>query len=343
MNIRLFHETPADAGAWDAYVLAHPQATSDHLWAWRRILTGAFGFSPYYLGAVSDEQLVGVLPLFQIPRGFGATALSSIPFGNYGGLCVASEEAARALLDEAKALLRALGGQYLDLRHRRPFEDGSLQPQSLYRRFTLPLARDPALHLKQMGQNNRRKINKALRWGLQVVHSTDASALYPIHLETTHRLGTPCFPYRYFELILEAFGPKAQIHFAAAEGRYVAYDLVLFFKDSMVVQLGGTLGSAMKRYPNNLLFWHAIEHGCARGLHELDYCRNRADSGSAAFKRGLRLQEEPLAYQYHMPDGRVLPQRHPSNAKYRLAITLWQQLPLHLTRLLGPSLVRYLA
>ena len=343
MRIRLFDETPAEAASWDAYVLSQPQATNDHLWAWRRILSGAFGFNPYYLGALEGERLVGLLPLFQIPRGWGRSALSSIPFGNYGGLCADSDDAARALLGEAKALLGALGGRYLDLRHRWPFADGGLREQSLYRRFTLPLLSDPALHLQQMGQNNRKKISRAKRRGLRVVVSRDARQLYPIHAQTARRLGTPCFPRRYFELILEQFGPQAEGQLVACEDRLVAYNLVLYFKDSMVIQLGGALERFLHDYPNNLLFWHAIERGCALGLRELDYCRNRVDSGSAHFKRQLHLQEAPLAYQYYLPDGQAIPQRHPSNPKYRAAIALWKQLPLYLTQRLGPPLVRYLA
>jgi hypothetical protein len=78
-------------------------------------------------------------------------------------------------------------------------------------------------------------------------------------------------------------------------------------------------------------------------LKELDYCRNRTDSGSANFKRSLHLNEEPLMYQYYLPKGRALPQRNPSNPKYQWVIRAWQRLPLGMTQWLGPAVVRFLA
>ena len=343
MDVRFCSETRAEAEAWDAYVAASPAATSDHLWGWRRVLLETFGYRPYYLSAVDGGRVVGILPLFRIPRGLGRYALSSIPFGNYGGICADSPAVFTALLDAAKQLLGDLQGEYLDLRHRTPVPNGDLQPQRAYSRFTLPLLGEPALHLQALGSNNRKKLSKARRTGLRLVCSRDMEPLYQIHTHTMRRLGTPCFPRRYFELILEQFSDRAALWFVASGRRFVAYELNLRFKQSLVIQLGGMLWQHAHTYPNYMLFWRAIEEGCAHGVVELDYCRNRTDSGSAHFKRQLHLREEPLVYQYYLPDGQPVPQRHPSNPKYRLAISLWKQLPLRLTRWVGPSLVRYFA
>ena len=344
MRIERLEPTEKNAALWDAFVDQHPDATSDHWWGWRQVLSGTFGFEPYYLAAFNDQrQLDGILPLFKIPRGFGRCALSSIPYGNYGGICASSVEASDALLDTAKVLAQELRARYVDLRHRKPLPVPNLQRQWLYSRFTLPLTGDLKQHAQAAGQNNRKKISKARRSGLRVVYSRDVSLLYPIHLHTARRLGTPCFPYRYFESILETFGDRAQIAFVAKDSSMVAYDVNLFFKDSLIIQLGGALKSYSAYYPNNFLFWDAIEQGCARQLKLLDYCRNRSDSGSAHFKRSLHLTETPLAYQFYLPPGSTMPQRHPSNPKYSLVINAWKQLPLRLTQWCGPTLVRYLA
>ncbi|MBI3320229.1 MAG: GNAT family N-acetyltransferase [Candidatus Omnitrophica bacterium] len=343
MRVRAFQDIPADARDWDAYVATHERATSDHLWGWRRVLSEAFTFRPYYLGAIEGGRLAGILPLFQVPRGFGVSAFSSIPFGNYGGICADSDGAACVLLEAAKELVHQTAGAYLDLRHRVPVSDGGLAPQRLYSRFTLPLLGNPALHWRQLGSNNRKKLSKARRLGLRIVTSREAGWLYPIHAHTARRLGTPCFPRRYFELILEQFPSRSELSFVASSNRLLAYELGLRFKESLVIQLAGALSSHLKCHLHHLLLWDMIERGCQQGLRELDYCRSRVDSGSAQFKRGLHLREEPLSYQYYLPQGRPLPQRHPSNPTYRLAIAIWKRLPVALTRLLGPTLVRYLA
>lgn len=343
MDVRLFEDHPSDVRAWDNYVWSTTSATSDHLWGWREILQKAFGFQPYYLAAMEGDDVVGILPMFLIKNQWGRRALSSIPFGNYGGICADTEQARHLLFEAAKELLRLTGGTYLELRHRQPLIYGELESKNLYNRFTLPLTGDTAEHFRAMGRNNRNKIKQAVRRGVKIVASRDVDKLYHIHLHTFQRLGTPCFPKVYFDLILSVFSGMSQIYFAVSNDQPIAYDLVICFKSSMIYPFNGSLEPFFDLRPNHLLFWNAIEEGCKRGFKEFDFCRSRADSGTAQFKRRLHMREEPLAYQYYLPRGQTMPERHPSNAKYRLAIEIWKKLPLALTQRAGPVLVRYLA
>ena len=343
MDIRRFDDTPADAQAWEAYVARCPQATSDHRWGWRRVLARTFGFTPHFLAAVADEQVHGILPLFEIPRGFRRIALVSIPFGNYGGICADSPAATAALLAAAKELLAARRGAYLELRHRVPLAEATLQPKALYHRFSLPLERNPEATLASMESNKRRQIRRAIQDGLQASVSRDAGLLYQIHLHTNRRLGTPCFPRRYFEEILRTFGDTTRILFVVKGPRTIAFDVLLAFKDSLVCQFSGSLASFYDAYPNDFLFWSAIQHGCALGMKELDFCRSRIDSGTAAFKRKLRFAEEPLDFQYYLPSGQAVSMHGRAEARWQWAIRAWQHLPLAMTRLLGPTVIRYFA
>lgn len=343
MQVRLFHGGSADAAAWEGFVARHVRATSDHCWAWRRILSESFGFTPYYLGAEERGQLAGILPLFRIPRGWNRWALSSIPFGNYGGICADSDEATGMLLESATHLLEETGSEYLELRHRAPVRGEGLIPQRLYVRFSLPITWDPEEHLERLGRGNRYKIARAIRLGLRSHVSRDLARLYPMHLHTFQRLGTPCFPRRYFELILEAFGPRAEIMYVLLDNRPIAFDLNLLFKRTIVCPFNGSLTPFLKYAPNLFLFWSQIKRACELGMVEVDACRSRIGSGPAEFKRRLRMVAEPLGYQYVVRNGHAVPQRNPSNPRYQLAIRLWQRLPMTLTRMLGPSVVRYLA
>ena len=343
MDVRCLNDTPAEVAAWNRYVDESDSATSDHLWEWRRVLSEAFNFRPYYLGAWEGDRLAGILPLFLVPRGFRRSALSSIPFGNYGGICADSEEATQALLQKAKELLLQLRCEYLELRHKTPLPISSLSHQQRHSRFVFPLSGNPAHHFRDLGSSHRNKLRKATQKGLNVISSLDVRQFYPIHLHTAQRHGTPCFPRRYFELIVREFSNKVRVHLVLLKDQAIAYNLFLSFKESYVCQFNGSLSGFLSFYPNNLLFWHAIEEGCSLGKKELDYCRSRTDSGAAAFKRGLRFTEEPLGYQYYLPGHKELPQRNPSNPKYQWAIRAWQSLPAALTERAGPLLVRYFA
>jgi hypothetical protein len=47
-----------------------------------------------------------------------------------------------------------------------------------------------------------------------------------------------------------------------------------------------------------------------------------------------------LPYQYWMMNGAPLPNNNPTNPKFQLAIKVWQRMPLSLTKVIGPHLVR---
>ena len=344
LRVATWSGSDGQAAAWDAFVERHPHATSDHWWGWRRVLQEAFGFASHYLTAVESGMVRGVLPLFVVPRGFGRSALVSIPFGNYGGVCAETVAAEDALVRAAERLLQEVGGDYMELHQRASMTHPLLQPAPhRYSRFVVPLTGDPRDYLRHIGANNRKKLNQAERRGMTTELSRDVGPLYAIHLDTTRRLGTPCFPWRYFELILEVFGERADILFAVQHGWRLAYDVRLCFKRSMVIQLGGYLAAHGNSHANDWLAWQMAQEACARGQHELDFCRNRIDSGSAQFKRRLHMTETPLPYQYHRPGGGEAPARHPGNPKYRWAIRLWRYCPLRLTAWWGPAVVRYLA
>jgi len=286
MDVRSF-DGSRDAALWDAYVTSHPEATSDHLWGWRRVLADSFGFrEAEYLGAVEEGRLVGVLPLYRIPAGWRRSALTSIPFGNYGGICADSPAAVEALLDEARRRLDRCRGVHLELRHRQPIAQPLLhQSTGTHSRFILPLGSDPDVHLRQVGWKNRQKINRAIRLGLQVESALDVGRLYPIHMHTARRQGVPCFPRRYFEGILREFGERVRILLILHQGRAVSFSLYLLFGDTMLSQFSGSYAEAYTYNPNELLFWAAIQQGCALGMKTFDFGCSRIVSGTADFKR----------------------------------------------------------
>src|SRR5258708_28950041 len=43
--------TDVDECEWDAFLAQHPDATCEHLWGWREVLTRAFGHDCVYLAA----------------------------------------------------------------------------------------------------------------------------------------------------------------------------------------------------------------------------------------------------------------------------------------------------
>src|SRR5438552_11871371 len=96
----------ADTVEWDAFVRMSDDGSPFHLTAWKRAVEDTFGFRAHYLEARRGGRLEGVLPLFETRGLFGEKALVSVPYAVYGGVCAASDDACRALIEAAETLGR---------------------------------------------------------------------------------------------------------------------------------------------------------------------------------------------------------------------------------------------
>ncbi len=54
-----------DFPAWDNYVDNHDDGSFFHLTGWQHVISKVFGHRHHYLLAENDDQLVGILPLFE--------------------------------------------------------------------------------------------------------------------------------------------------------------------------------------------------------------------------------------------------------------------------------------
>jgi hypothetical protein len=88
-----------------------------------------------------------------------------------------------------------------------------------------------------------------------------------------------------------------------------------------------------------LLYWSLLERAAQRCQETFDFGRSSPDSNTCRFKKQWGAVPEPAEWQYHLRAGSAADMR-PENPRYRLLIRLWKRLPLWLTRLIGPRIVR---
>src|SRR5204862_6620067 len=105
---RLAANDAAVAAAWDAYVLACPQATFFHRAGWLRIMREVFKHDAYFLLARRAGRICGVLPLAHVNSLLFGNALTSLPFAVYGGTAADDVESANALEQEAQTIAQRL-------------------------------------------------------------------------------------------------------------------------------------------------------------------------------------------------------------------------------------------
>jgi len=336
---------PGDTGhaaAWDAFVMACPQATFFHRAGWQRLLEEVFGHRTHYLCAVADNRITGVLPLAHVKSVLFGNALTSLPFAVYGGVAAADEASAAALEAEAQRLARHLGVQHLELRHReRRHADWPVQ--DLYVTFRKPILPEEEANMLAIPRKQRAMVRKGIKNGLTSAVDADEERFFRLYADNVHRHGTPALPRRYFAELQREFGADCELlTVSSAEGRPLSSVLSFYFRDEVLPYYAGDDEAARDLAANDFKYWELMRRSCARGLKLFDYGRSKQGTGPYAFKKNWGFEPTPLHYEYQLYKRDAVPQNNPANAKYKLMIETWRRLPLGVANWLGPHIVRSL-
>jgi FemAB-related protein (PEP-CTERM system-associated) len=165
---------------------------------------------------------------------------------------------------------------------------------------------------------------------------------YDVFSANMRDLGTPVYPKRFFRNILRQFPSRTWIVSVYSGHTVVASGLIVAFRDRIEIPWASSLRRFNRFSPNMLLYWTCLEFACTQGYRLFDFGRSTPNESTYRFKEQWGAKPHPLYWYYWLPDGRPIPQVNPRNPKYRSAIAVWQHLPVSLTRLIGPAIVKYI-
>ena len=338
--IRVTENPPAEA--WTAYVDAHPEASLFHGLTWQRVLERTFpSYRPCHRIAWRGDRVCGVLPLYRVPWLPLGFSLISTPLGVYGGVCADDEEAAQALLEDAAAFGQKTGAQYVELRQERALP--SLPTKDLYFTFRREILPDHEADLQSLPSERRRAIRVAIKKGLscRIGGGELLTAFYEIYTRNMRTLGSPAFPRRLFELLLEHYGDRGRIFAVDHEGRLTSASFTLFHRDQIMPYYAASTHDGTRLHTNEFMYWSIMCHGVEHGFKVIDFGRSKKGSGTFRFKQLWGIVPTHVPYQYRLITQREIPNLSPSNPKFAAVIWTWQRTPLPLTRWLGPKLSRF--
>jgi FemAB-related protein (PEP-CTERM system-associated) len=329
------------AGDWDAYVAGHPDATVDHLWAWKGVFGDVFGHDSEYLVARRDDRVVGVLPLVLFQSRLFGRSVVSLPFLNDGGVLSADGDAARALLDRARTVAAEFRAGHLELRHRRrQFPTLPVREHKLGFTRTLPATREGLW--ESLDRKVRNQVRKAQKEGLttQIGGVELVGEFYQVFSRNMRDLGTPVYSRRLFEQTLRVLSGRATVFVVRLRDRAVASAVALSFRDTVLVPWASSLRGFRHLCPNMLLYWTMLERAVDAGAGTFDFGRSSPGTGPHHFKLQWGASPTPLPWEYVLLDGGTLPARDASDRRFRTAVAVWSRLPMWLANTAGPSIVR---
>jgi FemAB-related protein (PEP-CTERM system-associated) len=268
--------------------------------------------------------------------------LVSLPYLNYGGVQAEDEAIGRLLVDRAVALADELNVRFLELRHESPLVHSALnhsRTDKVHMYLDLPGASEELWGgLSAKVRNQVRKAQKqsfSLAWGtLELLDE-----FYAVFSRNMRDLGTPVFGKRLFTSLLETFPGRAEICVVRDGQKPVAAAWLAHGWGITEVPSASTLRSYNPSCVNMLLYWHLLERTIQRGHRLFDFGRSSLESNTYRFKKQWGARPVPAEWQYYLRRGGLEDTRKESARNQRL-IRLWQRLPVSLTRLIGPVIVR---
>jgi FemAB-related protein (PEP-CTERM system-associated) len=339
---RLAPDDAAGAASWDAFVMACPQATFFHRAAWQGLIRDVFRHETHYLIAARDGVVEGVLPLARVHSRLFGHALTSLPFGVYGGVAASSEEAAQALEAEAQRIAQQAGVDHLELRHVSP-RHADWPTQDLYVTFRKEILPEVEANMLAIPRKQRAMVRKGIKNGLTSTIDADVDRFFALYADNVHRHGTPAMPKRWFEALHRAFGADCEVlTVTGPDGRPLSSVMSFYFRDEVLPYYAGDDEAARDRAANDFKYWELMRRACERGLKTFDYGRSKQGTGSYAFKKNWGFEPAPLHYEYRLYKRESIPQNNPNNRKYQWMIRTWRRLPLPVANWLGPFIVRSL-
>lgn len=331
-----------DQSDWDRYVDQHPRATAYHYSVWRPLIADCFKQRDCSLLARTDEgRIVGVLPLIRLTsRLFGDFAVS-MPYFNYGGPLADHVGIERDLLDHAARQAQSLGLKHMEIRSLEPISDWPVRSEKVAMIRSLP-DRVETLE-RELGSKVRAQVRRAEREGPQVHFGREAllDAFYTVFAHNMRDLGTPVYSRRFFAEILARW-PDSELACLYLNGRPVGAAFLLGHRETLEIPWASTLREFNPLGINMLMYWEVLKRAIQKNYDYFDFGRSSQDSGTYRFKQ--QWGAIPLAnhWQYWLPAGTSMPALNPDNPRYRLLIRTWQNLPVALTKLMGPWIVRNL-
>jgi FemAB-related protein (PEP-CTERM system-associated) len=341
MGLEFRELTPEHHVAWDQFVMEHPFGSPFHLVGWKKTIEEVFRYRPVYLMCVDGARVRGVLPLFLIRNFLMGRVLISSPFAVYGGILADSPDVKTALGEHLRQTGEQLRVKHIELRNAFPEQCLTGCNLSRYVTFTKTAGPDEQTLLDELPKKTRNMVRKALKNPFATRRQTSQYRAFADLLSRNfRRLGTPDFPSKLFPVLLANFAGMIDIREVVLEEQVVAASLNFFFRGQMHTYYAASDPKYLSLAPNDFMYFDHLRWAGQNGYPTFDFGRSKKGTGTFEFKKHWGTNMRELPYEVILLKGKEVPNYSPQNPKFQIAIKVWQNLPLAVTRVLGPQIVR---
>lgn len=328
---------------WDQYLVSKGVDGFHSRSQWLNVLERGLHHEPISLQATRGGKVTGVLALAHIQSRLFGKFMVSLPYINSSGIVADDDQSATALIERAIQIADALDVRFLELRNETEFRHDKLTTAAngkVHMRLALPDTVDAMW--SSIKSKVRSQIRKAQRNDDLTMHWGGLDLLdefYDIFCRNMRDLGTPPFSRDLFRALVDVFEDAAEFCTVRLDGRPIAAGLLIHGPGSTEVPSASSLREFNSTNANMLMYWHLLARTIERGQQTFDFGRSTLNAGTFNFKKQWGAEPHPAVWQYYVREGSAKDMR-PDNGKFGLMIRAWQKLPVWVTRLIGPTIVR---
>ena len=326
----------------DNYINSSSGSNMYHDYRWGTVIGNSFGHKYYSLLSENpDGYIDGILPMVHMKSLSFGNFIVSMPFFNYGGVCAEDESIRNLLFDEAIRIAKDLKADHIEFREEIPIQnDFPGKTSKVSMRLDLPVSADALW--KSFPSKLRSQIRVPQKAGMiaKIGKIEELESFYEVFSINMRYLGTPVYPKKFFENILEQFPKNTWICSVYMGNKPVASGFLVGFKNRVEIPWASSLRQYNRQSPNMQLYWSCLQFACEQGYTIFDFGRSTKEESTYKFKKQWGAIPSPMRWSYWLRDGVEIPDMTPGNKKYHIAIEIWKKIPLSITKILGPRIVR---
>lgn len=327
---------------WDEF-MSTQMTTAYHHRSWSEVIKQSFGRPTRIWAAISPEgKILGGVPLTIFDsKLFGRFAVS-LPYFNYGGVITPWFNIATDLMNHLQKVCVDEAFSHIEVRTMQANLGRNVSNKKASMILQLPGTDDDLdqrLGAKVRAQYKKAEVHKPqIRFGKNEL----LDDFYQVFSRNMRDLGTPVYSKKWFGNILAHPNMDAHLAVVYVDNRAVSTAFLVGYRNMLEIPWASTIKEANTMNANMWMYRQILSFAIRQGFQFFDFGRSTQDAGTYKFKKQWGAKPHTHYWYYLLPEGCSVPELNPDNPKYKLMIAIWQRLPVWLTQLIGPPIVRNL-
>lgn len=331
-----------DIESWYAFVNSMPNATAYHQHAWANVILQSFN-NPTRVWAAFDNNhtiIGGIALTFFSSALFGKFAVS-VPYVNYGGVLTPYFNIAQSLLAYLPGICKAEELSHIEVRTMQADLANGSSSKKASMILQLPATSEELD--KNLGSKIRAQYKKCeehspeIRFGnIELLND-----FYSVFAKNMRDLGTPVYGKNWFANILKEPKINSTLAVVYINKEPVSAGFLVGYKGMLEIPWASTVKEANSLNTNMWMYRKILDFAIANNFEFFDFGRSTQDAGTYKFKK--QWGTTPFVHHWYkiLPSGNTdAPELNPDNPKFALMIAAWKLLPVWLSRIIGPRIIR---